>query len=470
MAGKSPLEVGPDAGGWQFWYEDERGALRDGSFAASLGEPSLDGFAVSSGNRNQDGFAVSSGNRSLDALAVFLREPEPGRLCGLLREPKPGRSCGLLGESEPGRPSWPPRGAGTWERQWRWQPLWQLDEAGPPDLVAAAQLARSAGGWADLVLRRQTRPCSTPRTSCSSRRCCSSAPSPCRPLCCCSSGANRQGLENRGGLIIGTAVVARYRRRHPRRSHRELAGGDAAAGVPGCRRGRGDRERCSYRSSSSPSPGRRTAGMGTALGIGAGAGFAVAGDDGVRVLRAGVSRRRTGGHAGDAPAAAAARPGQPRRVERPRRLGLVADRLQACPTVRGQPAWSSPSRPLSACTTLWDLSSDLTPHIALAVVSVAILITLMILSARRDRARHAPRTAPQKACSHRAGFPQQAWAPPITALPVQSWAPVSVSRPAGRQSTRGRDAGEVSGEGQPASDDVDRPEPCHLAEVAAVAA
>ena len=73
---------------------------------------------------------------------------------------------------------------------------------------------------------------------------------------------------------------------------------------------------------------------------------------------------------------------------------------------------------------LWDLSSDLTPHIALAVVSVAILITLMILSARRDRARthsNGPVAGPAAILP----VPQPVWVTPFTALPVQAWAPVS---------------------------------------------
>jgi peptidoglycan/LPS O-acetylase OafA/YrhL len=73
---------------------------------------------------------------------------------------------------------------------------------------------------------------------------------------------------------------------------------------------------------------------------------------------------------------------------------------------------------------LWDLSGDLTPHIAIAVVSIATLITLMILSARRDRARtlfDGPVAGPAAILP----VPQPVWVTPVTALPVQPWVPVS---------------------------------------------
>ena len=67
---------------------------------------------------------------------------------------------------------------------------------------------------------------------------------------------------------------------------------------------------------------------------------------------------------------------------------------------------------------LWDQTDNLEPHVVIAVISVAILITLMVLSARRDRVRtlsHGPATGPAAI----APVPQLSWFSPVAILPVQ---------------------------------------------------
>jgi len=67
---------------------------------------------------------------------------------------------------------------------------------------------------------------------------------------------------------------------------------------------------------------------------------------------------------------------------------------------------------------LWDQTNDLTPHVVIAVISVAILVTLMVLTARRDKVRtlsHGPATGPAAT----APVPQLSWFSPVAILPVQ---------------------------------------------------
>ena len=78
---------------------------------------------------------------------------------------------------------------------------------------------------------------------------------------------------------------------------------------------------------------------------------------------------------------------------------------------------------------LWDQTNDMTAHIVLAVVSVAILVTLMVLSARRAAIRSqagGPATGPAAI----APAPQPGWFSPVGILPVQAApAPQYVSVP-----------------------------------------
>lgn len=74
---------------------------------------------------------------------------------------------------------------------------------------------------------------------------------------------------------------------------------------------------------------------------------------------------------------------------------------------------------------LWDLSDDLTAHIWLAVISVAILVTLMVLSARRAAVRsQAGDPAAGPAATAQVALP--GWLRPVTVLPVQT---VTVPQP-----------------------------------------
>ncbi|MGV8849517.1 MAG: PrsW family intramembrane metalloprotease [Propionibacteriaceae bacterium] len=168
---------------------------------------------------------------------------------------------------------------------------------------------------------------------------------------------------------------------------------------------------------------RRTAGMGLALGIAAGAGFAVLETMGY-AFYALVSRG--GGLAAMqetlqlrallAPASHVTWSGL---------VGWALWRLGSSPTRRF--AISGLVVAVAAAVGLhylWDLSGDLTPHIAIAVVSIATLITLMILSARRDRARtlsDGPVAGPAAVLP----VPQTVRVTTVTALPVQPWVPVS---------------------------------------------
>jgi RsiW-degrading membrane proteinase PrsW (M82 family) len=168
---------------------------------------------------------------------------------------------------------------------------------------------------------------------------------------------------------------------------------------------------------------RRTAGMGLALGIAAGAGFAVLETMGYAFY---ALVARGGGLAAMqetlqlrallAPASHVAWSGL---------VGWALWRIGSNPARRF--AISGLVVAVAAAVGLhylWDLSSDLTPHIAIAVVSLATLITLMILSARRDRARNLS-DGPVAGPAAILPVPQPAWVTPVTALPVQPWVPVN---------------------------------------------
>lgn len=131
---------------------------------------------------------------------------------------------------------------------------------------------------------------------------------------------------------------------------------------------------------------RRTAGMGLALGIAAGAGFAVLETMGYAFY---ALVARGGGLAAMqetlqlrallAPASHVAWSGL---------VGWALWRIGATPAKRFAVTGLAVS--LAAAVGLhylWDVSDELTGHIAIAVVSVVILITLMVLSALRDAAR-----------------------------------------------------------------------------------
>ncbi len=178
---------------------------------------------------------------------------------------------------------------------------------------------------------------------------------------------------------------------------------------------------------------RRTAGAGLALGIAAGAGFAVL---------------ETMGYAFYA------------LVSRGGGLAAMQDTLQlrALLAPAGHLAWTgmtswalwrvgaTPRRRYALATLaatfagavglhyLWDQTDALTAHAVLAVVSVAVLVTLMVLSARRNAVRaHAggPATGPAAV----AAGPKSGWFSPVALVPVrptpapqQASAPVSGSQ------------------------------------------
>ncbi|HET7723729.1 MAG TPA: PrsW family glutamic-type intramembrane protease [Propionibacteriaceae bacterium] len=166
---------------------------------------------------------------------------------------------------------------------------------------------------------------------------------------------------------------------------------------------------------------RRTAGAGLALGIAAGAGFAVLETMGY-AFYALVSR---GG-------------GLSAMQETLQIRALLAPASHLAWT--GMTAWAlwrvgaTPRRRFAVPTLLvtfaaavglhylWDQTEDLTAHIWLAVVSVGVLVTLMVLSARRDAARaHAggPAAGPAAAAP--------GWFSPVALVPVQ---PAPVVSPA----------------------------------------
>ena len=68
---------------------------------------------------------------------------------------------------------------------------------------------------------------------------------------------------------------------------------------------------------------------------------------------------------------------------------------------------------------LWDQTNDVTTHIVLAVISVAILVTLMILSARRD-AIMSRAGGPANGPAALAPVPQPSWFRPIVLQPVEA--------------------------------------------------
>ncbi len=229
-----------------------------------------------------------------------------------------------------------------------------------------------------------------------------------------------QGLENRGGLIIATAVVA------------GIVGVTVAGAIENSLVGTDSQVYLGVAVVEEIAKmlvplaifavaRRRTAGMGLALGIAAGAGFAVL---------------ETMGYAFYALVARGGGLAAMQETLQLRALLAPASHV-AWSGLIGWALWRVGSGRRFAISGLvvafaaavglhylWDLSSDVTPHIALAVVSLTILITLMILSARRDRARtlsDGPATTPAAILP----VPQSVWATPVTALPVQPWAPVS---------------------------------------------
>ena len=172
---------------------------------------------------------------------------------------------------------------------------------------------------------------------------------------------------------------------------------------------------------------RRTAGTGLALGIAAGAGFAVLETMGY-AFYALVSR---GGGL-----AAMQETLQLRALLAPAShlawTGMVAWALWRIGTTpRRRFAVSGLVVMFTAAVGLhylWDQTDDLTAHIVLAVISLSILVTLMVLSARHDavRTRVGPATGPAVI----APVPQPGWFSPVALLPVQtSAAPELVSVP-----------------------------------------
>jgi len=162
---------------------------------------------------------------------------------------------------------------------------------------------------------------------------------------------------------------------------------------------------------------RRTAGAGLALGIAAGAGFAVLETMGY-AFYALVSRN--GG------LAAMQQTLQLRALLAPAShiawTGMVAWalwRIGAAP--RRRVAITGLGVTFAGAVGLhylWDQTNDLTPHVVIAVISVAILVTLMVLTARRDKVRtlsHGPATGPAAT----APVPQLSWFSPVAILPVQ---------------------------------------------------
>ena len=169
---------------------------------------------------------------------------------------------------------------------------------------------------------------------------------------------------------------------------------------------------------------RRTAGAGLALGIASGAGFAVLETMGY-AFYALVSR---GG-------------GLAAMQETLQLRALLAPASHLAWT--GMTAWAlwrvggTPRRRYAVTTLLvtfagavglhylWDQTEDLTAHTVLAVVSVAVLVTLMVLSARHNavRSQAGPATGPAAV----AASPTPGWFGPMGPAPVQ---PTTVPQPA----------------------------------------
>ncbi len=74
---------------------------------------------------------------------------------------------------------------------------------------------------------------------------------------------------------------------------------------------------------------------------------------------------------------------------------------------------------------LWDQTENLTAHVALAVVSVAVLVMLMVLSARRHAVRS--QVGPANGPAAVAASPTPGWFSPVGLVPVQ---PTAVPQPA----------------------------------------
>lgn len=228
-----------------------------------------------------------------------------------------------------------------------------------------------------------------------------------------------RGLEGHGGLIIGTAVVA------------GIVGVTLAGAIESSFTGADAQVYLGVAVVEELAKmlvplavflvaRRRTAGAGLALGIAAGAGFAVLETMGY-AFYALVSRG--GGLAAMqdtlqlrallAPASHVAWTGL---------VGWALWRIGATPSKRF--AVTGLVASFAAAVGLhyvWDTSEDLTAHIAIAVVSVLILITLMVLSALRDAAR--THTGPVSGHSVVA-VPAPVELAPVAPLP-QAWGPVS---------------------------------------------
>jgi RsiW-degrading membrane proteinase PrsW (M82 family) len=367
---QAPAEWGPAPAGWQFWYEDGEGALRDGGVAASSGDWGQgSGFAVSSGDWGS-GFAGPPASQETNHSAPTVASASPA-----------GTAAGSA--------------LRTWWRRLSW-------------------VAVLVGGLISYFVVNQTMLDTHNVLFFPTLLLIGAVTVPAAVLLLeCAIG---QGLENRGGLIIGTAVVA------------GIVGVTLAGAIENSLTGTTSQVYLGVAVVEEIAKmlvplvifavaRRRTAGMGLALGIAAGAGFAVLETMGY-AFYALVSR---GGGL-----AAMQETLQLRALLAPAShvawSGLVGWALWRIGSHR-RFAVSGLVVALAAAVGLhylWDLSTDLTPHIALAVVSVAILITLMVVSARRDRVRtlsHGPAAGPAAIVP----VPQPVRVSPVTALPVQAW-------------------------------------------------
>ena len=364
---RSPAEWGPAPAGWQFWYEDAPAvAPRDGSMAASSGDRG-DGFALSSRVRNSG--PVVGGTAALAAPADPVTRP-------VLR---------------------------NWWRRLSW-------------------LAVLVGGLISYVVVNQTMLDTQNVLFFPTLLLIGSVTVPATVLLL--EYAIGVGLEGRGTLIIGTAVVA------------GIVSVTLAGAIENSLTGTESQVYLGVAVIEEIAKmlvplaiflvaRRRTAGMGLALGIAAGAGFAVL---------------ETMGYAFYALVARGGGLAAMQETLQLRALLAPASHV-AWSGLVGWALWrigSNPSRRFAISGLvvavasavglhyLWNTSSDLAPHVAVAVVSIATLITLMILSARRDRARtlsDGPAAGPAAILP----IPQPIWVTPVTALPVQAWAPPSTS-------------------------------------------
>lgn len=404
----APAEWGPAPAEWQFWYEDGAGAptLRDGGFAASSGIGVGGGFAnlgdldavpAAAGIGAEGTLAASSGIGVGGGFAASSESDAPGIFAASLPTGSSGAAVALVAPAAPVTRS----AFRVWWRRLGW-------------------LAVLLGGLISYLVVNQTMLDTQNVLFFPTLLLIGSITVPATVLLLeCAIG---QGLENRGGLIIGTAVVA------------GIVGVTLAGAIENSLTGTDSQVYLGVAVIEELAKmlvplvifavaRRRTAGMGLALGIAAGAGFAVLETMGYAFY---ALVARGGGLAAMqetlqlrallAPASHVAWSGL---------VGWALWRIGSQPARRF--AVSGLVVALAAAVGLhylWDLSSDLAPHIALAVVSVAILITLMILSARRDRARTLS-SGPAAGPAAIEPVPQPVWVTPVTALPVQAWAPVS---------------------------------------------